>query len=82
MAASVFYKMQFCQFLNSLKILLECTLPLVFSDRFPFFLRQTPRINYLLVFQSNNSLKTYDITGTLTLINLLLAVITLRLICV
>ena len=80
MADSIFYKMQSCQLLNSLKILLELTLPPTFTGRFPFLLRQIPRINYLLVLHSNTFFKAYDIIGILTLINLLSDVITPRLI--
>ena len=68
MAASIFYKMQYWQALTSLKIFLECTLPLTLPGWFPFLLRKTPRINCLLVIHSSNPLKTYDIIRAITLI--------------
>ena len=38
---------------------------------FPFLLRKTPRINYLLVIHSNNPLKTHDIIRITILISFL-----------
>ena len=68
-AASIFYNMQFWQFLTNLKIFSECFLPLTFLGRFPFLLYKTPRISYssMLVIHSNNPLKTYNIIRTTTL---------------